>query len=101
MKIDASGGFGIVSKRVLTNPDLSIQAKATYSCLASYASAKKRETWVSVDTLAKDLGASPRSVKGWLAELVAAEVITRTKPGHAGRRSVTTILRDWVFVADS
>lgn len=51
--------FGIVSKEVLHDPELSIQAKGLYSLLCTYAD-KNRTCYPSINTLA-DLSNKSRS----------------------------------------
>jgi DNA-binding MarR family transcriptional regulator len=60
--------FGIVSRDVITEPDLSLQAKAVYSILACYAN-KQRSCFPSISTLANDLNVSQRTIKRLIKEL--------------------------------
>ena len=52
--------FGIVSYEVISDPNLSVQAKALYSMLACYAN-KERTCWPSISTLSDDLNISQSS----------------------------------------
>tara|TARA_Y100000385_G_C13005957_1_gene599437 strand:+ start:501 stop:749 length:249 start_codon:yes stop_codon:yes gene_type:complete len=60
--------FGIVSRDVITEPNLSLQAKAVYSTLACYAN-KQRSCFPSISTLADDLNVSQRTIKRLIKEL--------------------------------
>ena len=68
--------FGIVKHNVLTDPNLSIQAKGLYSILCCYAN-KKRLCWPSISTLADDADSSQSSIKRWLKELKQHNYISR------------------------
>jgi DNA-binding IscR family transcriptional regulator len=69
--------FGIVSKNVLDDPQLSIQAKGLYSLLCTYAN-KQRECFPSRNTLADQLNISVRYVDTLIKELKNAGCMTRT-----------------------
>ena len=68
--------FGIVSRSVITAPDLSMQAKCVYSALACYAN-KQRSCFPSISTLADDLNVSQRTIKRLIKELKDKDYITR------------------------
>tara|TARA_B100000780_G_C20864865_1_gene343903 strand:+ start:94 stop:354 length:261 start_codon:yes stop_codon:yes gene_type:complete len=72
----ASSRFGIVKHHVMTDPNLSVQAKALYAVLCCYAN-KNRLCWPSISTLADDLDSSQSSVKRWIKELKTHNFITR------------------------
>ena len=68
--------YGIVKYRVLSDPELSIQAKGLYSILCCYANAN-RVCWPSISTLADVADTSQSSIKRYLAELKDCNVIHR------------------------
>jgi len=68
--------FGIVSYEVISDPNLSIQAKALYSMLACYAN-KERTCWPSISTLSDDLGISQSSTNRLIRELKTCSYIKR------------------------
>ena len=72
----ASSRFGIVKHHVMTDPNLSVQAKALYAVLCCYAN-KNRLCWPSISTLADDLDSSQSSVKRWIKELKTHNFISR------------------------
>lgn len=67
--------FGIVSKDVLTDPELSIQAKGLYSLLCTYAN-KQRECFPSRSTLADIMNVSQRYIYKLMKELKSKEYLT-------------------------
>lgn len=74
-------GHARVPNGLARNPNISVQAKAMYLLLASYAGAKGR-CWPSVAALAADLGAHERTARKWLAELAQLGVIAvEERPG--------------------
>ncbi len=68
--------FGIVSYEVISDPNLSIQAKALYSMLACYAN-KERTCWPSISTLSDDLNISQSSTNRLIKELKTCNYIIR------------------------
>ena len=69
--------FGIVSYEVISDPNLSVQAKALYSMLACYAN-KERTCWPSISTLSDDLNISQSSTTNRLIkELKTCNYIKR------------------------
>jgi DNA-binding MarR family transcriptional regulator len=68
--------FGIVSYEVISDPNLSIQAKALYSMLACYAN-KERTCWPSISTLSDDLNISQSSTNRLIKELKTCNYIRR------------------------
>lgn len=68
--------FGIVSYDVISDPNLSVQAKALYSMLACYAN-KERTCWPSISTLSDDLNISQSSTNRLIKELKTCNYITR------------------------
>ena len=68
--------FGIVSYEVISDPNLSVQAKALYSILACYAN-KERTCWPSISTLSDDLNISQSSTNRLIKELKTCNYIKR------------------------
>ena len=73
-----SDRFGIIKYKVLSDPNLSIQAKGLYSLIACYAD-KNREAYPSASTLADSLNVSQRYVFKLLKELTQHNYIKRIK----------------------
>ena len=68
--------FGIVNKTVLTDPELSLSAKAVYSILSTYAN-KQRTCYPSVKTLADVAGCSCSTIDRAVKELKIKNYIKR------------------------
>ncbi len=68
--------FGIISHAVITDPELSLQAKAIYSMLCVYAN-KRRTCYPSIATLADTAGVSCRTVDRSIQELKNKNYIKR------------------------
>ena len=68
--------FGIVPYRVMTDPELSVQAKCLYALLCCYAN-KERKCFPKKSTLADELNVSFDSIKRYLRELKAKNYIER------------------------
>ena len=68
--------FGIVAYEVISDPNLSIQAKGLYSILACYAN-KERTCWPSISTLSDDLNISQSSTNRLIKELKTCNYIKR------------------------
>ncbi len=68
--------FGIVSRDIITAPNISMQAKALYSVLACYAN-KERSCFPSISTLADDLNVSQSTIKRLIKELKDNDYIKR------------------------
>lgn len=71
-----SNSFGIVSKEVITDPDLSLQAKGLYAILSTYTN-KKRECFPSLNTLADISDKSISQVSLYIKELKTKGYLTR------------------------
>ena len=71
-----TGRFGIVSHNVMTDPELSVQAKCLYALLCCYAN-KERKCFPKKTTLADQLNVSMDSVKRYLRELRTKNYIKR------------------------
>ncbi len=68
--------FGIISFKVMSDPDLSVQAKCLYALLCCYAN-KERKCFPKKTTLADHLNVSFDSIKRYLRELKAKKYIKR------------------------
>ena len=71
-----TGRFGIVSHNVMTDPELSVQAKCLYALLCCYAN-KERKCYPKKATLADQLNVSIDSIKRYLRELRTKNYIKR------------------------
>jgi hypothetical protein len=69
----------------MQNPDLSVNAKALYALLATYAD-REGECFPSNTTLATCLGVTDRSIRTWVGELVAGGVVFREAQYADGRQ---------------
>ena len=67
--------WGRVAAAVLTNPGLTMQAKAVYALLATYADDTSRECHPRQQTLAEQLGCSIDTVQRKLTELIDAGLV--------------------------
>lgn len=84
--------FGVLSKNVAKNPDLSASAKGLYALLCAYAD-DDGVCWPSNETLAKEMGGvTERAVQKWLTELSEAGVLVR-EPRFEDNRQTTSITR--------
>ena len=68
--------FGIISFKVMSDPDLSVQAKCLYALLCCYAN-KERKCFPKKTTLADHLNVSFDRIKRYLRELKAKKYIKR------------------------
>ena len=68
--------YGIVSRDIILNPDVTLQAKALYAVLSCYAN-KQRSCFPSISTLSNDLNVSERTIKRLIKELKAKNFIHR------------------------
>ena len=68
--------FGIVYYKVMSDPELSVQAKGLYALLCCYAN-KERKCFPKKTTLADNLNVSFDSIKRYLRELKAKNYIKR------------------------
>ena len=69
--------FGIVTKEVIDDPELSLGAKALYSLLCTYAD-KNRECFPSISTLSDYLNMTTRYTDKLIRELKTKGIIKRT-----------------------
>jgi hypothetical protein len=70
--------FGIVNYDVMTDPDLSLQAKGLYALLSCYAN-KSRECYPSISTLADMSNKSTTQISVYIKELKDKKYLSRTK----------------------
>ena len=68
--------FGIVNKDVVTDPELSIQAKGVYAIICTYCN-KERTCFPSVNTLADLSNMHPRTISRKIKELKEKGYIRR------------------------
>tara|TARA_R110000744_G_scaffold242730_1_gene359782 strand:- start:231 stop:482 length:252 start_codon:yes stop_codon:yes gene_type:complete len=68
--------FGIVSKDIITDPELSMQAKAVYAILTTYCNSK-RTCFPSINTIADLCDVNPRTISRKIKELKEKGYITR------------------------
>ncbi len=71
-----SYSYGIVSRDIILDPDITLQAKGLYSALACYAN-KERTCFPSISTLSNDLNVSERTIKRLIKELKTKNLIKR------------------------
>lgn len=87
-----SGGFGMVSRAVMTDPELSIRDKALYAYLASYADSVTNELTVSVNRMAAECNVTQSTIKRSLKTLEDRGIIKRVSVGVLTARR-TILLR--------
>lgn len=85
-------GFGMVSNNVMRNPELTLQEKALYAYLSTYADGTTNELFVSVNKIATECNIGVSSVKRHLESLVKKKIITRISRGYATSR-ITILLK--------
>lgn len=68
--------FGIVNKDVMTDPELSLQAKGLYAILTTYAN-KERECFPSINTLADVANKSCTQISTYIKELKDKKYLVR------------------------
>lgn len=68
--------FGIVNKDVVTDPELSIQAKGVYAIICTFAN-KERSCFPSINTIADLANTHPRTISRKLKELSSKGYIYR------------------------
>lgn len=68
--------FGIVSKDIVTDPELSMQAKAVYAILCTYCN-KERTCFPSINTIADLCDVNPRTISRKVKELKQKGYIKR------------------------
>jgi DNA-binding transcriptional regulator YhcF (GntR family) len=72
----SSKQFGIVSKDIVTDPELSMQAKAVYAILCTYCN-KERTCFPSINTIADLCDVNPRTISRKIKELKQKGYIKR------------------------
>jgi DNA-binding Lrp family transcriptional regulator len=85
-----NGGFGMVTRSVMTDPELSTKDKGVYAYLATYADSVTNELTVSVNRMAAELGITQATVKRSLKLLEDKQIIRRICTGAKVTR--TTVL---------
>ena len=71
-------GYGMVQSAIMRMPNLSLQAKALYSLLASYTGASDY-CWPSVETQSNDLNCSKRSIERYQVELEGKDLLRKSR----------------------
>ena len=69
--------YGLVDQNIMTNPELSIEARAIYAILASYSNAKTRESSPSVQTLIKAAGISKDRFYKHMGQLIEHGIVRK------------------------
>lgn len=81
-----AGGYGMVSRRVMRMSGVSKEAKAVHALLCSY-TGDKDYCYPTVETLAKDLETSERSIIRWTEELKTKGLVDKVKLSGNQRRT--------------
>jgi len=68
-------GYGLIQRRVMRLPGLSIQAKGLFSLLCSYTGAVNDNCFPSQYTMAVDLNVQIKSIRRWTKELISFELL--------------------------
>ena len=68
--------YGIVTRSIILDPDITLQSKALYATLACYAN-NERTCFPSISTLSNDLNVSERTIKRLIKELKSKEIVIR------------------------
>ena len=68
--------FGIVTKNIMTDPDLSLQANGLYAILCTYAN-KQRQCYPSLNTLSDISNKSVSQVSSYIKELKSKGYLIR------------------------
>jgi predicted transcriptional regulator len=80
------GGFGMVSRAVMTDPELCIRDKALYAYLTAYADSVANELTVSVNRMAAECGVTQSTIKRSLKNLEDKGIIRRMSTGALSTR---------------
>lgn len=86
-----NGGFGMVSRSVMTDPELSIREKALYAYLTSYANSISNELTVSVNRMAAECGVTQSTIKRSLKVLEDKGIIQRIVLGAKATRKTIVL----------
>jgi len=70
--------YGLVNENILKNPGLSIQAKALYAVLCTYADTN-RKCYPSINTLSNNLNKSKIQIRRYLRELKQNNYLKKEK----------------------
>jgi DNA-binding MarR family transcriptional regulator len=84
-------GFGMVSSDIIRNPDFSLQEKALYAYLSSYADGLTNEVFVSVNRMCAECNITQSTVKRILSSLEKKGVILRENRGSKVTRKTTLL----------
>lgn len=76
-----NGGFGMVSRKLMTDPDISVRDKGVYAYLTTYADSVTNELTVSINKMAAELGITQATVKRSLKTLEDKNIIVRIDNG--------------------
>lgn len=95
--IDITGGYGTVYKAVMKNPELSIEAKAIYSYLATYAGGKEI-AFPSIKLICHELNISEKRFYKHRKELIEKEIISthRERTDNGFSKTIYTINHHFV-----
>jgi DeoR/GlpR family transcriptional regulator of sugar metabolism len=86
-----TGGFGIVSRSVMADAELSTRDKAIYAYLTTYADSVTNELYVSVNRIAAECGITQSTVKRSLKLLEEKQIIIRLKRGSRVTRKTVLL----------
>ena len=87
-------GYGNVYKDIMSNPDLSLQAKGVYAYLSSF-TGDQEYCFPSYDTIQSHLGISRASVSKYLKELIGFGVVMVNKRFSGSNQYFLTDLGDF------
>jgi DNA-binding MarR family transcriptional regulator len=92
MNIRLSKGFGMVSKAVMQDPNISLRDKGLYAYLSTYADKDDSDMTISVNRISAECGITTSTVKRILEDLIKKKVIQRVRRGD-GLTAVTSLLK--------
>lgn len=95
---DVTGGYGIVYKKVMKLNDLSIEAKAIYSYLCTYAG-NKTTAFPSVSLICHELGIGEKRFYKYKKELMEKNIITtkRVRKNNKFSKTVYTLNHGFLY----
>lgn len=85
-KLNVQGGYGLVYQSVMRNKSLSIEAKAIYAYLSSFAG-NKSECYPSIDLILNDLKISETRFYKYLNQLIKLNIISKNQKKNKNRWS--------------
>jgi DNA-binding MarR family transcriptional regulator len=85
------GGFGMVPKTVMADPELSLKEKGLYAYLTTYANGTTNELTVSVSRMASECGTTQSTVKRSLKILESKKIIKRDNTGFLTTKKTTLL----------